>query len=610
MVSVRFGSSTSLNIRSFVFVLLALLVSACGGGSGGDGGGASSNADLGNLTLSTGSLDQIFQSEQTSYTATVGFLVASLELIATADDADATVQIDGATVASGKPGRIDLAEGQNTFEIVVTTADGATTRTYDLEITRQAVAQFAQQAYIKASNTGDSDFFGFSVALAGDTLAVGARREESNATGVSTGGSGENNDDAGFAGAVYVFTRDGDGLWSQQAYIKASNTDGGDNFGYSVALAGDTLAVGARKEESDGSGEDDNSAFFAGAVYVFTRDGTAWSQQAYIKASNTDPFDEFGTSVALAGDTLAVGASDEDSNATGVNDDEASNNDTNAGAVYVFTRDNGVWSQQAYVKASNTDRTDEFGTSVALAGDTLAVGAINEDSNDTGVNSGGEGNSGPDYDAGAVYVFTRDGSTWSQQAYVKASNTDSADRFGTSVALAGDTLAVGAIGEGSNGSSQDNDSASNAGAVYVFTRDGNGLWSQQAYLKASNTDADDEFGGSVALAGDTLAVGAKKEDSIDTGVNGNQADNSAGGAGAVYMFTRDGTGAWSQQAYVKASNTDANGGDNFGHSVALAGGTLAVGANAEDSDDTGVRIGSSGGGNNSAANSGAVYIRR
>ena len=398
------------------------------------------------------------------------------------------------------------------------------TLTADTTVTANftGLPQFALEAYLKASNTGVGDEFGFSVALSGDTLAVGAIFEDSAATGVN-GDQADNS--ASGSGAVYVFTRTG-GVWSQQAYVKASNTEGGDVFGHSVALAGDTLAVGARAE-----------AFVSGAVYIFTRQGGVWSQQAYVKASNPGQDDLFGWSVALDGDSLAVGAPGEDSAATGVNGNQADNSAFDSGAVYVFTRTGGVWSQQAYVKASNTRVFDSFGWSVALSGDTLAVGANKEDSGATGVNGNQVDNSA--FGSGAVYVFTRQGGVWSQQAYVKASNTGELDVFGTSVALSGDTLAVGAIFEdsaatGVNGNQADNN-AGHSGAVYVFTRTG-GVWSQQAYVKASNTELGDWFGTSVALLGDTLAVGARGEDSAAPGVNGNQADNSATLSGAVYVY--------------------------------------------------------------------------
>jgi len=155
----------------------------------------------------------------------------------------------------------------------------------------------------------------------------------------------------------------------------------------------------------NGGAQADNSARAAGAVYVFTRSNGVWSQQAYVKASNTAALDSFGFSVALSGDTLAVGATQEASNGIGINGGaQADNSASNSGAIYVFTRSNGVWSQQAYVKASNTGAYDQFGTSVALSGDTFAVGAIGESSNGTGVNSGAQADNTASA-SGAVYTF-------------------------------------------------------------------------------------------------------------------------------------------------------------------------------------------------------------
>ena len=159
----------------------------------------------------------------------------------------------------------------------------------------------------------------------------------------------------------------------------------------------------------------------------------------------------------------------------------------------------------------------------------------------TGVNGNQADNTAPN--SGAVYVFTRDGSgVWSQQAYIKASNTDAGDRFGGGLALHGDSLAVKALGEDSSATGIDGDQAADSslivgtGAVYLFTRDGGGVWSQQAYIKASNTQSGDQFGISLALAGDTLAVGAAREDSSATGIDGDQANNGALTSGAAYVF--------------------------------------------------------------------------
>jgi FG-GAP repeat len=449
--------------------------------------------------------------------------------------------------------------------------------------------------YFKASNTGAGDQFGFAVALSGDgnTLAVGARNEDSGSTGIDS----TPDESAPNSGAVYVFVRSAGG-WLQQAYVKASNAGAGDSFGTTVALSGDgnTLAVGAPFEASSSVGigsTPDDAAPAAGAAYVFARSAGTWSQQAYVKASNTGASDLFGNSVALSGDgnTLVVGAPFEGSSTTGIN---STPNDAalRAGAAYVFVRGAGSWSQQAYVKASNTGAGDQFATAVAVSdnGSTVAVGAPREDSSTTGINST-PSDPATNFDAGAVYVFVRTGAAWVQQAYVKASNTGSGDQFGVSVALSwdGDTLATGALREDSDTTGIDsvpNEAALDAGAAYVFTRI-NDLWSQQAYVKPLETRIGEQFGASVALSGDgnALAVGAPLENLNGTGINstGTAVLNESG---AAFFFARS-AGAWSQKAYVKASNTGA---DHFGGSVALSGdgNTFAVGAMLEDGSGTGI----------------------
>ena len=333
----------------------------------------------------------------------------------------------------------------------------------------------------------------------------------------------------------------------------------------------------------------------------------------YIKASNAEAGDAFSFSIALSadGNTLAVGAIGESSATTGVNGNQDDNTAVDAGAVYVFVRVDGTWTQQAYLKASNAEATDWFGGSVALSadGNILAVGAIGEGSATTGVD--GDQNDNTASGAGAVYVFVRVDGTWTQQAYIKASNAEEEDWFGDSVTLStdGNILAVGATGEDSATTGvdgdQDDNTASAAGAVYVFARV-DGAWTQQAYIKASNAEAVDDFGVNVALSadGNTLAIGADDEGSATTGVNGNQDDNTAGAAGAVYVFVRV-EGTWTQQAYIKASNVDAD--DVFGISVALStdGNTLAVGATGEDSTTTGVDGDQD---DNTASGTGAVYV--
>ena len=501
-----------------------------------------------------------------------------------------------------------------------------------------AFGQLRQTAYIKASNAEMGDHFGdggaldgHAVALSGDgnTLAVGAPLESSNARGVN----GNQNDNSLYSsGAVYIFTRSGTG-WSQQAYIKASNPGQSDKFGFVVALSqdGSTLAVSAPGEASAAKGVNDNqnddSIPEAGAVYVFTRSGTAWSQQAYIKASNTgeagvgDQFsdgDRFGFSLALSADgaTIAVGAIAEDSGAKGINGDQNDNSQPGSGAVYVFGRNGANWSQQAYIKASNTDAADLFGYSVGLSadGNTLAASAYDEDSSAREINGVQDKNR---RGTGAIYVFMRAGASWSQQAYLKASNAETGDSLGYSIAISqdGNTIAGGAGDEdcrmpgvfaGAVHLCQDDQPEDNSnGAVYVFVRNGT-TWTQQAFIKSSNPGKEDWFGSRLTLSGDgnTLAVGAQVEDGGSKGINGDQKNQSAEDSGAIYFFTRTGA-TWKQVAYVKASNADAY--DEFGSAMALSkdGKLMAVGARGEASAAKGVNGNQN---DNSALGAGAVYI--
>jgi cadherin-like protein/FG-GAP repeat protein/fibronectin type III domain protein len=493
----------------------------------------SSNADLLSLTVSEGLLNPVFSPAQTAYNIMfVGQHTATITPTIAA--AGATILVNGNTVASGQAaGAIALSPGTNTITVLVTAQDNVTQKTYTI-----SARYLAKQAYIKSSNTGTNNNFAQGVALYGDTLAVSAANEASNATGI---GGDQHNENAPNSGAVYVFLRTG-ATWTQQAYIKSSNTGTNDCFGSSVALYGDTLVVGAYRESSIATGiggdESNNDAPYSGAVYVFTRDThNVWTQQAYIKSSNTGTYDFFGYNVAISGDTLAVGAIGEDSNATGVDGDQLNDYASESGAVYVYSRAGTTWTQQAYIKGSNMRGGNYFGNSLALSADTLAVGAYHESSNATGIN-GDELNNNASY-SGAVHVFTRTGTTWTKQAFVKASNTDPDDNFGQSVALSGDTLAVGAVGESSNargvGGDEANNDAPSSGAVYVFTRTGS-TWTQQAYIKSSNTDTNDNFGSTIALSGDTLAVGARGEASNATGINGNELNNDAPGSGAVYVI--------------------------------------------------------------------------
>jgi len=314
---------------------------------------------------------------------------------------------------------------------------------------------------------------------------------------------------------------------SETAKLTASDGAAGDEFGWSVAIAGDTIVVGATGDDAD-NGQD------SGSVYVFTRTGTTWTQQAKLTASDGAAYDYFGWSVAIAGDTIVVGAYWDDDNGS------------DSGSAYVFTRTGITWNEQSKLTASDGAAYDYFGWSVAIAGDTIVVGASLD--NENGI------------DSGSAYVFTRTGTTWTEQAKLMASDGDSFDEFGFSVAIAGDTIAVGAI-------FGDNDNGSNSGSASVYMRTGT-TWTQQAKLSASDGAASDQFGYSVAIEGDTIVVG------------GNPVD--IGNSGSAYIFTRTGV-TWTQQFQLTVSDATLDNG--FGFSVAIDVDAIVVGADNADNDN-------------------------
>ena len=357
-------------------------------------------------------------------------------------------------------------------------------------------------APLAASNPNDR--FGASVAVAGTTVVVGAPGRE----------------------AVYVFTKTG-ATWTEQILV-ASNSEAGDRFGTAVAIAGDRIVVGAPFE--------DTGAPNSGAAYVFTRSGTTFTETRLLKASNRGADDRFGSVVAISTSAIAVAAPFEDSSA-GPTD----NLYPDAGAAYVFEL---PAFGETYVKPAGLGADDRFGESIAITRSTsaqgdfdlLVVGAPREDSGATGIDGSVDETAAT---AGAAYVFWKPSATtaWTQTGYVKASNTDRNDGFGAAVAIAGRVLAVGAAFEDSKDDRQDNNGAPDAGAVYVYVVDvaTGAVSTDPAYLKASNIGAGDAFGSRLSLTGESLVVGAPREDSAATGWGG-PANNGAQDAGAIYTF--------------------------------------------------------------------------
>jgi len=352
------------------------------------------------------------------------------------------------------------------------------------------------------------DVFGSSVSVSGDTLVVAARGDD---------------DAAENSGAAYVFVRDGS-TWTLEAKLKANDAEEDDSFGDVVCVSGDTVAVGAAG--SDGSG------LSSGSAYVFVRDGTTWVQQAKLIPSDGTAYDHFGRAVSANGDTVVVGAPGNDENGSF------------AGAAFVFVRDGTTWRQQAKLLADDAKPGDSLGEVVSVSGNTVAVAAAGDD------------NKYPNYD-GSVYVFVREGETWTRQA--RLAPTDGYGRgFAGSVSLSIDTVMVGAR--------WDDEAGSKSGAVYVFVRRG-GTWMQETKLWADH-DPYREFGISVSVSGDVALVGQLV-------------------GKLVHVFQRDGA-AWRDRKKLLASDSEVM--DQFGDAVAISGDTAVVG-NYRD-DDNGNNSGS------------------
>lgn len=453
--------------------------------------------------------------------------------------------------------------------------------------------------------------FGRSTALSGDTLVVGVSNDASNETGVKNGTAGAANRDFFGRGAVYVFRKSGNN-WVQEAYLKNPVANQTDNFGGTVSISGDTIVVGASKESSNETGVKNgplgganNLSNGSGAAYVFKRTGNTWAQEAFLKGSATNSSDLFGCSVAISGDTIVVGANQEDSSEANVKNGASGSADNtlqNSGAAYVFKRTGSLWVQEAYLKASEPGAGDYFGDTVAISGETIVIGAqYEENPMDISINSG------------AAYVFRRSGANWAQEAYLKSSGISLNPYFGLSVAISDDTIVIGADGDDSNETGVRNGVhgalnllSTESGAAYVFKRTGT-IWTQEAYLKAENISKYDTFGSRVAISGDTILISAPPEASFETGVtngSGGGIDNSLVSSGAAYVFRRTGN-LWAQEAYLKGLGTSAN--DCFGLGIAISGNEIVVGAPFEDSDELGVRNGAIGGANDLLSSSGAAY---
>ncbi|MCD4817170.1 MAG: FG-GAP repeat protein, partial [Candidatus Cloacimonetes bacterium] len=315
-------------------------------------------------------------------------------------------------------------------------------------------SNWVQQTKLTPSDATANDHFGISVSMFGDYAVIGNVYDDDN---------GAN------SGSAYIFHYDGSN-WVQQAKLTASDGADGDHFGRVVSISGDYAIIGAYADDNDNGN-------FAGSAYIFYYDGSSWSQQAKLTASDGETYDLFGVSVSISGDYVVIGTYCDDGNLT------------EAGAIYFFHYDGSIWVQQAKFFASDAEAHDLFGHSVSISGDYAIIGSGGDDDN---------GNF-----SGSAYIFHYDGSSWSQQTKLTASDSGGGDYFGGCVSISGDYVIIGA--------SDDDDIDYFAGSAYIFHYDGSS-WSQQTKLTASDGADGDHFGHSVSISGNQAVIGAYMDD--------------------------------------------------------------------------------------------------
>ncbi len=408
----------------------------------------------------------------------------------------------------------------------LTTAEWNSIQNQIMAANAPTAAANPQLIRLTSENPKSSGDFGYSVAVDGNTAVIGAPYELHDL---------DNN--ISVSGVAYVFVYDG-ASWKLEGTLRPSDPafyipGFAFEFGYSVAVDGNTAVIGAPNARQ---------GIRSGAAYVFVRSGTSWSEEQKLTPLEPPGKDggEFGWSVAVDGNTAVIGAPGEDTDGK-----------FHAGTAHVWVRSGTSWSEQQKLTATILISDDDaqegawFGHSVAVDGDTAVIGAWHYTTN------------APIDKAGAAYVFLRSGTplVWSPQQKLTSSNPISDGRFGSGVAVDGDKAVIGAHSEHPGGLDE-------AGAAYVWVRSGTS-WSEEQKLTAADAANQDHFGNSVAMDGDKVVIGAPL------------ATNTSTQDGAAYVFVYDGTD-WSEQQKLTSSVPVVNG--HFGNSVAVAGDTVVIGA--------------------------------
>jgi hypothetical protein len=395
-----------------------------------------------------------------------------------------------------------------------------------LVINASLFADWGNEEKVISFDNAEDDRFGRAVSLSGDYAVIGAHKDDDNGINsgsayifhkygdtwieqakliASDGGANEHfscysvsisdnyavicapyaSDEWENSGAAYVFHRSGN-VWSEQAKLIASDGMDYDFFGRAVSISGDYIAISARSI---------NENISYASAYIFCRNGENWTEQAKLIASDSADYGTYGNTISISNDSVIIGSCEDDENGN------------SSGAAYVFQRSGNTWIEQAKLIASDGESNDFFGFSVTISGNYAVVGAHQDFNNEIF--------------SGSAYIFYRDASTWTEQAKLTASDGEMGDFFGCSVSLSGESVLIG--------SSSNNGNGDNAGAAYIFSKDG-ANWVEQAKLTASDGEYLDTFGVSVAITDEYALIGASHND-----------DNGSC-SGSAYFFEHTNTG--------------------------------------------------------------------
>ncbi|MGV6859333.1 MAG: cadherin-like beta sandwich domain-containing protein [bacterium] len=592
---------SSLVTKLFLLPIMAILALA----------GCVSNSDsagspkLKAIDLSAGALEPAFAPDTTSYVVHLDQGIDKIQVAPIQSHYLASTTIEGTRIANGQySAPIALSLGNNLVELEVTAQDGVVKRTYFLNIIRGEGDPAPSGTPGDDSNNGGSGG-------SGDNNDGNGGDSGDNGDGNQGGSDGDNGgdtppptDDGSLPAPSGSRNAPGSNFLYQAYYLKAPAPAKEAKFGSKVAVFGNTIVVGAPKEDSA-----------KGAVYVFAEEGGNLNAPVRLQPGDLKQEDRFGNGLAIDGNTLVIGATGKDQGAN------------NAGAVYTYRYQNGSWQQVDTLLPSEPGKKHRFGTTLSLSGSTLAVSTLRNaaDNNDGGgvyiYTRNGDGWKLQDYihpdfigshdtyshnidlegstlaigsfspdqqcqvsngDPGSVEIYTRNGNQWQFSDIVLAPSGNASDRFGYSVDLDNGKLAVGAMCEDGEGNGE-----TQRGAAYVFQQQGNS-WVHQQTVRASNGSSHSLFGDEVKLRGNTLVVSASYDSS--TGLSA---------AGAIYVYRNNG-GTWQETNILRASNLGKN--DRFGQAMAVGGEKIVVGAPDEDGGDPNDET------NNSRSHAGAVYV--